>query len=578
MALPRENSAWPPREWAPAFDRYRLNEGIWLNDTELLGSLLRGGSINSDDGRRLAEQRKRNGILVNLMRRWGWAQITPTNERRTDLPVPIGASVADLSAAQLMSEAPMVRLFTTDKTGEVTKRARVKSDQQNRLDVICNSDDAHMTLLEGAQITAAIGGSVMKAAWDTEDPDRESVWFDIVGADVAVPEFNSSGRLVAVILWQEYAARGEKVYRHLERHAAGVIEHALYLGTKQSIGRLERLDRVDELASLLATPKADSTDNVLSIGTGLSRPTAQFWRNRPTRGWRHSGVMAHLGRSDFELVEPLLDSYSEAWGSMMRDVRLGKARAFVPIGTLERLGAAGTGGIFDADREFYQEVGGLNPEMGADQIRVEQPTIRWQEHMKTLAGLKLEILDAVGWSLSSYGNPMQGSEGGGVTATEVVDRTTKSERTRDEKALLFKSPANPFFRMLSELDGLLYPGAGGGPITDELSIDFPDVSQVDPEKQARTFMDNSTAHAMSIDQMVRERRPNWDDDEVKAEVDRIFDEIERLTGTTMPTDPTQIGRTGGKITLTDPAGTDAPPAGDELAAAAADAKAGAAGA
>lgn len=561
MALPRENSAWPPREWAPAFDRYRLNEGIWLNDTDLLNAILRGGSVNTDDGRRLAEQRKRNGMLVNLMRRWGWAQITPPGEKRTDLPVPIGGSIADLSAAQLMSEAPMVRLFSTDQEG---KRARLKSDQQNRIDVVCNSDDAHMTLLEGAQVTAAIGGSVLKAAWDVEDPDRESVWFDVVGADVAVPEFNSSGRLVAVILWQEYAARGEKVYRHLERHAAGVIEHALYLGTKQSIGRLERLDRVDELGSLLATPNAESTDNVLSIGTGLTRPTAQFWRNRPTRGWRHAGVMAHLGRSDFEGIEPLIDAYSEAWGSMMRDVRLGKARAFVPIGTLDRLGAAGTGGSFDPDREFYQEVGGLNPEMGADQIRVEQPLIRWQEHMKTLAGLKLEILDGAGWSLSSYGNPMQGSEGGGgVTATEVVDRTTKSERTRDEKALLFKSPANPFFRMLMELDGMLYPGAGGGPITDELAIDFPDVSQVDPEKQARTFMDMSTAHAMSIDQMVRERRPNWDDEQVQIEVDLIFAEIERLTGTTMPTDPTQLGRSGGSIDLNDPADTETPPAAGE---------------
>lgn len=552
MPLPAPNTRWLPPTWAPAFDRYRLNEAIWLNDTETLQALLTGGNTATEEGRTVAEQRKRKGVLVNLMRRWGWARIVPYGEKRTDLPIPIGASIADLSAAQLMSEPPMFRVIKRD---QATGRAKTdKGPTQERLDRIATSDDSRMTLIEGAQIAAAISGTVLKATWDTLDPDRESVWYDAVGADCAIPEYNTAGRLVAVTLWQEYPDTGSRVLRHFERHAVGRIEHAVYRGTAVNVGSPVRIDMVPELADLMAQQGVQWEGLTAVMPTGIARLTAAFWRNRPARGWRRSGQLANLGRSDFELIEPALDAYSEAWGSMMRDVRLGKARAFVPPGTLDRLGGAGAGATFDPDREFYQEVGGLNPDAGAEVIKVEQPSIRWEEHLGVLAGLKMEILDGAGWSLSSYGAPAGGgAQGGAVTATEVVDRTTKSERTRDEKALLFSQAANPFFRMLLELDAALYP-SGGPANVGELAIDFPDVSQVDPEKQARTFLDLSSAHAISIEQTIRERRPNWDDDEVEAELKRILEDMDRAAPPAA--DPTKLG-------LADPAGTEPPPGEDE---------------
>lgn len=538
MALPTEGTRWLPKPWAPAWDRYALNNAILTNDTETLQALLTGGSPNTPEGRTVAEQRKRKGVLVNLLRRWNWAKPTTPGEKRTDLPIPIGASVADLSAAQLMSEPPMFRIVKRDDKG---RQRTDKGPVQERLDMIAGSDDARMTLLEGAQLAAALGGTVLKAAWDTTDPDRESVWFDAIGADCAVPEFNSAGRLVGVILWTEYPATGDKVLRHFEYHRLGGIEHAAYLGTATSVGKRTGLDQIEGNEGLLTMPGTQRDGDVVTIPTGLDRLTAAFWRNRPTRGWRKMGVLANLGRSDFELIEPAMDAYSEAWGSMMRDVRLGKARAHVPIGSLQRIGTNGQGGEFDPDREFYVELGGLDPDATTSQIKVEQPALRWEEHMGILAGLKLEILDGAGWSLSSYGNPSSAGQGGGgaVTATEVVDRTTKSERTRDEKALYFKQPANGFFRMLLELDALVYPGEGSKREVGELAIDFPDVSQVDPEKQARTFLDLSTATAISVEQMVRERRPNWDDDQVDEEIARILADMDRKNSDAA--DPTLIG-------------------------------------
>lgn len=554
MPLPAENTAWPPVAWAPAFDRYRLDEALWLNDTERLAGILAGGDRDTIDGRAVGAMHRGGRLGISRLRRWAFGDRPSTTDRRTNLPIPIGASLADLSAAQLMSEAPRFR--AVDAEGKT-----VRSPLQERLDIIGNSDDAHMTLIEGAQTAAALGAVVLKASWDLDDPDRRSVYFDTVGADCAVPIFNAAGRLLEILLFTEYddprGGGSTRILRHIERHAPGIIEHALFLGTPTSVGKRVPLDTLAELAPLASMPNTTSDGLTVQIATGISRITAAYWRNRPSRIWRRHGTLRNAGRSDFELVEPLIDAYSEAWASMMRDVRLGKARLLVPLGMLEVAAAAGQGASFDTDREIYAQVGGLDPEAGTNTIKDYQAAIRWQEHMRVLAGLKTEILDATGWSMSSYGQPAGLDVQGGVTATEIVDRTTKSERTRDEKALYFKQPAQAFVRMLLELDGRAYPTAGGG-IIENLSIDFPDVSQVDPEKQARTFLDLSTANAISIEQSVRERRPNWDDDKVGEEVDRILTDLARKTGPM--TDPTQLGLTRPRIDLTDPAGTEPPPA------------------
>jgi len=545
MPLPVENSAWPPTAWVAAFNRYRLDEALWLNDHVRLGAYTSGGDRERVDGAMIGNMHRRGLLGIDRTRRWAWGGARPTGEARTNMPVPIGAALIDLSAAQLMSEAPRFRM--TDDTGKT-----VKGPAQTRLDLIANSDDAHMTLIEGAQLAAGLGACVLKANWDTTDPDRTAVWFDVLGADCAVPTFNSAGRLLEVTLFTTYpdGATSDRVLRHVERHAAGVIEHGLYRGRVDTIGKQVRLDVLPELAPLLNTPGILVSGLTAQVPTGLTRLTAAWWRNRPTRLWRREGALANAGRSDFELVEPLIDAYQEAWASLMRDIRLGKARLLVPLGMLEVSTTAGRGATFDTDREIYAEIGGLDPEAGTNTVKDYQAEIRYREHLTALAALKAEILDAVGWSLSSWGQPvgLDGS-GGAVTATEVVDRTTKSERTRDEKALYFKQPAASFFRMLAELDARAYPGAGSTAI-DALAIDFPDVSQVDPEKQARTFMDLSTAHAISIEQTVRERRPNWDEDEVLAEVALIMRDIDRLTGGM--TDPTSFGR----AELTDPADPD----------------------
>lgn len=37
-----------------------------------------------------------------------------------------------------------------------------------------------------------------------------------------------------------------------------------------------------------------------------------------------------MGRSDYKGVEPMLNAFDETWSSWMRDLKVGRARIFVP--------------------------------------------------------------------------------------------------------------------------------------------------------------------------------------------------------------------------------------------------------
>jgi hypothetical protein len=63
-----------------------------------------------------------------------------------------------------------------------------------------------------------------------------------------------------------------------------------------------------------------------------------------------------IGRSDFDAIEDELDALDETWSSLLRDIRLGKVRLFVPEGALERVAPGpGSGRTYDVDRELMVE-------------------------------------------------------------------------------------------------------------------------------------------------------------------------------------------------------------------------------
>lgn len=498
MPIPNPNIKWPPAPWDFAYGVFAENEAWYTGDTDALERIYRRNE-QATHSRRGQPMR---GGLVGAASRMFWGRPVPAGESRSRVHVPAAADLATLASDLVFAEPPEVQL---PKAQNQTKDAT--SASQERLDLIANGDEAHAMFNQMGELKSAFGSVAMVARWDTSVADH--VWLEPSAADVIIPVFRS-GRMVECTLWTEYVD-GSKYYRHLEHHGVGFIEHALFEGTQDNLGRRVALQDRPETAVYAGLVNADSV-----IPTNIDRLTAVYNPNMPTAAWRKKGILAHTGRSDFAQLHPLFDWLDETFSSWMRDLRLGAGKVLVPEAALDFNGL-GQGASFDAGREYFA---GLNmpgdpSKLAFDKVQFD---IRVEEHEKTAFAIYREILRKAGFSQSAWGDYTGVTSQ--MTATEVSDREKASERTRDKKILRERVAIARAASVALEIDGLIFPGKGGGRF-DEPTVVFPDVSQEDPEKLARTLTLLDTASAISLEQKVRRANPDWDDTQVGDEVKAI---------------------------------------------------------
>lgn len=493
MALPEQNTAWPPKAWASAYATYAENEAWYLGDVDKLTKVY--ARNHSERPSYQVRGQERTGGFMGAVSRFFWGRPVPPNQARTRLHIPAAADLATLSSDLMFSEPPEVTI------------AGLSKQSQARLDLIANSDEAHAMYNEMGELKAALGATVITTEWDTEISDH--VWLASYGVDVVIPEFRRK-KLVACTMWTEYVD-GSKRYRHLERHEPGFIEHALYEGTETNIGRRVPLQHREETKYLAKLVDADSR-----IPTGIDRLTVSYNLNMPTMAWRKQGELAATGRSDFAQLLPLFDALDETWSSWMRDLKQGGGKLLVPEGAMQTFGP-GRGGFFDSGQETFV---GLNAPGRPDQLVFDkvQFEIRVEQHERTAYAIYREILRKAGYSPSAWGD--YGS-GGQITATEIDDRSKGSERTRDKKSLYDKRAIAEQTSVALEIDGRLFPGKGGGRFSDPVTVTFPEVSQEDPEKTARTIQLLDAAGAASTKTLVKMWNPELEGDELDQEVAAI---------------------------------------------------------
>lgn len=495
MPIPEPNTPWLPAPWDFAYRAYAENDAWYTGDVDALQKLYqRAGTTRSTHVRHGQEMR---GGVVGAASRFFWGRPVPANENRARLHVPAAADLATLASDLVFAEPPEVKL-------EQNLRASKKA--QDRLDLIANGDEAHATFNQMGELKSALGAVALVTRWD--DAVADHAWLEPSAADVIIPTFRS-GRMIECTLWSEYV-KGTVYYRHLEHHAVGYIEHALFEGKADNLGRRVPLNVIPETAMYAGLVNAESV-----IPTGIDRLTVVYNPNIVTAAWRKKGALAHTGRSDFAQLHGLFDWLDETFSSWMRDLRLGAGRILVPEAALD-YGGVGMGASFDAGREIFA---GLNAPGDPSKIAFDkvQFDIRVEEHEKTAFGIYREILRKAGFSQSAWGDYNSTSQ---MTAREVEDRDKASERTRDKKILQERVAISRAASVALEMDGLIFPGKGGGRF-DQPTVVFPDVSQEDPEKLARTLTLLDTAAAISLEQKVRRASPDWDDDQVSAEVAAI---------------------------------------------------------
>jgi len=223
----------------------------------------------------------------------------------------------------------------------------------------------------------------------------------------------------------------------------------------------------------------------------------------------------------------------------MRDVDNGQGRITVPESWLETSGR-GEAGKADLDRQVYVGVNALGAgnESLSGQAQISQFEIRDQTLLNVIEGLKREIAWTTGYSLSHLG--IDGA-GGTKTATEITADFSDSERVRDEKAMHAKPALAELAQVALGIDGIVFPGKGGGWFDELPDVDFPPVSQEDMEKASRIVQTLFLSEAISMRERVRRSNPSWDEEQIDDEVDALEAEF----GSTAP-DPTTF--TGDPLT------------------------------
>lgn len=486
MPLPAEGTSWPPVDYVPILDQLALWRAWYVGET---------GGLAAAYARPLRNHpsQYRGGVVGNLAR-FFWGQPVPDGQStRTKSHVPVAADLASLSADLLFSDPPAFE-FEADATREL-------------IDRVIDEAGLWSSMREGAEIAAAMGGVYLRVVWDKTMFDFP--WLAPVDPDYAIPEW-AWDRLKAVTFWHVVEKVGQDVTRLLERHeivkGQGFIRYAAFVGTPENLGKRVPLTEIDGTEGLIAGLSPDGEGD--GIATGHDRLTAVYVPNmRPNRMWR-----TPEGRSDFAGIEGSMDELDEIVTSWLRDVRLAKARLVVPEAMVTTLGR-GQGATFDAERELL--LGLIGPAETLVPTLV-QPLIRFEEHQQS-AEAKLEaIVRGAGYSMQTF-SPA-GTEGGAVTATEVAARERRSLTTRGRK-IGYWTPA--LAEAIEALLTIAVEHFGASITVERPGIEFPDAVTIDPKDQAETLNLLSQAAAASAEVKVRLLHPDWDDEQIEAEVTEL---------------------------------------------------------
>lgn len=517
MALPDNDTVWPPKPFDTAYETMAGWDAWYAGDTARLAK--RYESIGGSRQGFVA-----SGGLMGATQRFfhgDTARTTPS----TKLHIPIAADLARTSADLLFAEPPT---FALPDDAKLTKA-------QERLTLILDDPETVSELLEAAEIQAALGGVYMRAIWNQEV--FEHVRWTSVHADGAIPEW-TYGQMTGVMFWRVLPSGDEKqVYRHLERHARGVIQHSLYIGTSSKLGLAVPLEaHPDTEGFVSAIAQSGSGDGVsIILPDGITTPTAVYIPNvRPNPTWRLTPGLSPLGRSDFDQLEPLFDAADESYSSMVRELRLGKARAFVDQSITSSQGR-GRGSVFDQEAEIFSPVEGLGSlKDGAGGIVPYQPDLRIQAHRDIIEEITSTILRSAGYTASAFGSDSANN----MTATEVDSKQELSARTRTKKIQYWRSALDPLATTTLRLEKSIY-GADFTLGDERVSTKFPQRTELSPLVMAQTLSALDAASAISTEEKVRKQHPNWNNKQIDAEVSLIKDEKAAAMSIPDPTvDPT----------------------------------------
>lgn len=285
------------------------------------------------------------------------------------------------------------------------------------------------------------------------------------------------------------------VYRLLETHEAGGIARKLYRGRAWYLGVEVPLNSLDEFRDL---PQEEETD--------LDHPTLLRWDNV-------SG-----GKSDLAGSELIFDAINEEYSRGREKSRKSKPITFAARELADEAGAVDLSGI------ILTGAGNLARDLGEDPaktVETVQPEFRSAEVIAWIDFLVDSALMFMGYSKASYGRDEGGSADSG-----------KALKLRQARTLLQKAGKD---RMATELLVMSHAVAmcwldGGRKVNDyRPEVKLGDGLPTDELEDAQTAQAWDAAKAISLEEKIRMRRPDWDDKAIQDEVARIREDTRAAT-------------------------------------------------
>ncbi|HEX3047206.1 MAG TPA: phage portal protein [Bacillota bacterium] len=457
------NQSWPPSEWKPIYDKYAEWSAWYSGDPNKIANVFSSAVYTPTKSGRF------------------WAREIK-EERRVMLHIPIAGDLATTSSNLLFSESP--KIILPGGSPELTAK----------LEQIINANGFYNTIIEAAEVCAALGGVFLKINWDKDLSPYPIL--NIAQVDNAIPEFKY-GILQAVTFWKIIDAEDE-VHRLLERHEKGYIYSALYLGTQDNLGRQIPLTSRPETANIQPV-----------VATGINDILVRYIPNMmPNKLFRGSSV----GQSDFGGSEGLMDALDEVYTSWIRDIRLGQARIIVPESYL--IDVATGKPKFDLDQEVYVQMD-YNPNdiQGANSITQSQFNIRTEEHRQTSLELIARIIANAGYSPQSFG---LGAGSISESGYALQIREKKSFITTAKKARYWKTALEDILFLMLQLENHSHSIRPSVEIQDSVTSDLSQIAQ--------TVNLLYNASAISIRTAVQMVNHDMSEEQIELETKRILAE------------------------------------------------------
>lgn len=386
-------------------------------------------------------------------------------------PVAVAREVCRLSADLLFSAEPSV---TFESNANLLEEVQEANGLAARLTAIAES-----VAVEGRGGLRVIrDDEVSEVPLITHVNEDKILWDERHGA------FVIGG---AVIAERPAGRAGQVVFRMVEEHTAGYIERRLFRGKSHLLGVEVPLNTLDEFKDL------DSEEE-----TGLDKPTLIRWDNV-------SG-----GRSDIEAQETILDAINAEYSYGREKSRKSRPVTFADASLADDKGNVDLSGVRLVRRGNLARAMGEEPKNLTETV---QPDFKSDEVIAWIDFLIDSSLLFMGYSKASYGRDQGGSADSG-----------KALKLRQARTLLKKAGKD---RMAKEALKNAYAIAmcwqdGGSTIADyrpeiELGDGMPR-DQIEDATEAGLW---KSAEAISLEEIIRLRRPDWSDKQVDEEVAKI---------------------------------------------------------